>query len=51
MADQLNPKDIVTFEVLLLANMFEYAALIELLDCKGVVQKLELLDMIRMAGS
>lgn len=47
MAEKLDPKELVTFEELLIANMFEYGALIELLDQKGLVKKQEILDMIR----
>lgn len=47
MAERLDPKELVTFEELLIANMYEYAALIELLDRKGLVKKQEILDMIQ----
>src|SRR5213594_223321 len=47
MAEKLDPKELVTFEELIIANMYEYGALIELLDHKGLVKKQEILDMIQ----
>ncbi len=47
MAKQLDPKDLVTLEDLAISNMRENAALVDLLERKGVLTKQEVLDMIR----
>ena len=43
----LDPKEIVTLEELTLSNMWEVAALIEVLKKKGVMKKQDILDAIR----
>ncbi len=47
MASPLNPKDLVTLEELTISNMWEVAALIEVLEKKGVMKKQDILDAIR----
>ncbi len=47
MAQPLDPNDLVTLEELALSNMWENAALVELLERKGVLTKQEVLDMIQ----
>ncbi len=47
MAEQLDPKDLVTLEELAISNMWETAALVELLERKGILTKQEVLDMIQ----
>ncbi len=50
MAQPLDPKDLVTLEELAISNMWETAALVELvelLERKGVVTRQEVLDMIQ----
>ncbi len=49
MAQPLNPKDLVTLEELTISNMWEVAALIEVLEKKGVMTKQDILDAIREA--
>ncbi len=47
MAEKLDPKEIVTLEELALSTMWETAALVELLERKGVVTRQEVLAMIQ----
>ncbi len=47
MAKQLDPKELVTFNELLISNMFEIGALIEILDRKGIITEQEILDEIK----
>ena len=47
MAEQLDPKEIVNLEGLALSNMWEVAALIEVLEKKGLLTKQDILDAIR----
>ncbi len=47
MAEKLDPKDIVTLEELALSSMWEMAALVEVLEKKGLLTKQDLLDAIR----
>ena len=47
MAEKLDPKEVVTFEELLLSNMHEQEALINLLERKGLINKAELLEEIK----
>ncbi len=47
MAEQLDPNDLVTLDELAISNMWENAALVELLERKGILTKQEVLDMIR----
>jgi hypothetical protein len=46
-AERLDPKEIVTFEELLVSNMFEQEALVNLLERKGLITKAELLEEIK----
>jgi hypothetical protein len=43
----LTPKRLVSFEELLLSNVFTQEALINLLEAKGIVKKAELLEEIK----
>ena len=47
MAKPLDPKDLVTLEELAISTMWESAALVELLECKGVVTRQELYQPIK----
>ncbi len=47
MAEKLDPKEIVTLEELAISNMWETAALVELLERKGILTKQDVLDMIQ----
>jgi len=47
MAAKLDSKEVVTFEELLLSNMYEQEALINLLVRKGLISKKEVLEEIR----
>ena len=47
MAQFPDPKDLVTLEELTISNMWEVAALIEVLEEKGVMKKQDILDAIR----
>ena len=47
MPNPLNPKDLVTLEELTISNMWEVAALIEVLEKKGVMKRQDILDAIR----
>jgi hypothetical protein len=47
MAEKLDPKEIVTFEELLISNTMEQEALVNLLDRKGIITKTELLEEIK----
>ncbi len=47
MAEPLNHNDLVTFKELVISNMWETSALVELLERKGIVTKQEVLDMIQ----
>ncbi|MDA2910338.1 hypothetical protein MYX04_05355 [Nitrospiraceae bacterium AH_259_D15_M11_P09] len=47
MAEKLDPKEIVTLDELAISNMWENAALVELLERKGILTKQEVLDMIQ----
>jgi len=47
MASPLDPQALVTLEELTIANMWEVAALIEVLEKKGVMKKQDILDSIR----
>jgi hypothetical protein len=48
MATQLNRKEIVSFEVLLMSQVVQQEALIRLLVEKGIFTKEELLEMVRV---
>ena len=47
MAKKLDPKEMVTFDEVLMSNSIEQEALINLLEKKGVITKAELLEEIR----
>ena len=47
MAKPLDPNDLVTLEKLTIANMWEVAAIREVLEQKGLLTKPEILDAIR----
>ena len=46
MAEQLDPKELVTIEELAISSMWEVAALVEVLERKGVLTGEELYDAI-----
>ncbi len=47
MAEPLDPNDLVTLEELAITNMWENAALVELLERKGILARQDVLDMIQ----
>jgi hypothetical protein len=47
MAEKLERKEMVTFEELLMSNVIEQEALINLLERKGIITKTELLEEIK----
>ncbi len=47
MAEQLDPKDLVTLDELALSTMWETSALVELLGRKGILTPQEVLGMIQ----
>ena len=47
MAEKLDPKEVVSFEELLMSNVIEQEALVNLLERKGVITKAELLEEIK----
>lgn len=47
MAEQLDPKELVTFEKLLLSNTITQEALINLLHEKGIIKKEEVLEELK----
>ena len=47
MAEKNDPKDMVDFKELLLSNIFEQEALINILERKGILTKTELLEEIK----
>ncbi len=47
MAEPLDPKDLVTIEEMAISSMWEVAALVEVLERKGILTKQEVLDMIQ----
>ena len=47
MADKLDPKEVVTFEELLMSNMYTQEALINILVQKGLISKEEVLEEIK----
>ena len=51
MAEKLNPKETVTFEELLMSNVIEQEALINLLERKGLINKQELLEELKRLKS
>ena len=47
MAEKLNPKEVVTFEELLMSNMYEQEAIINILIRKGIITREEVLEEIK----
>ena len=47
MAELLNPKEVITFEDLLRSEVIQSDALINLLDRKGIITKMELLEEMK----
>ena len=47
MADKLDPKEVVTPEEIAISNLWEIAALMEVLERKGLCTKQEVLDMLQ----
>jgi hypothetical protein len=47
MAEKLDPKETVTIEELALSHMWEMAALLDVLERKGLITKQEVLDAIQ----
>ncbi|MEO2055331.1 MAG: hypothetical protein ABGX83_08605, partial [Nitrospira sp.] len=47
MAEKLDPKEVVSFEELLMSNVLTQEAIINLLDAKGILKKEEILTEIR----
>jgi hypothetical protein len=47
MAEKLDPKEIVSFEELLMSEVIQSDALINLLDRKGIISKRELLEEMK----
>ncbi len=47
MAEQLDPKELASFEQLLWSEIIQSEALINLLDGKGIISKQELLEEMR----
>ncbi len=46
MSNKLDPKEVVTFEELLLSNTIQQEAMFNILERKGLLSKKELLDEI-----
>jgi hypothetical protein len=47
MAEKLDPKEMVSFEEVLLSNVYTQEALINLLEAKGIIKKAELMKEIK----
>ena len=47
MAEKLDPKEIVDFKELLMSDIIQSEALINLLDKKGIISKQELLEEMK----
>ena len=47
MAEKLDSKEIVSIEEIAIANMWEIAALVEVLKTKGIITEQEILDTIQ----
>ena len=47
MADKLDPKKLVSFEELLMSEVIQSEAMINLLDEKGIINKQELLEEMK----
>jgi hypothetical protein len=48
MAAKLDPKEMVTFRNALLSEVIQFEALVNLLDRKGIIDKEELLEEIKI---
>ncbi len=46
MSEKLDPKEVVHFKELLMSNVYEQEALINLLERKGIISKAELFEEI-----
>lgn len=51
MADILDPKQLVDFKELLLSEVIQSEALINLLDKKGIISKQELLEEMKIVNA
>jgi len=51
MAEKLDPKELVSFKELLMSELIQSEALINLLDRKGIISKQELLEEIKRVQS
>ena len=51
MAEKLDPREVVSFEELLMSNVFTQEALVNLLEKKGIITKAELLEEIKRLRS
>lgn len=47
MAEKLDSKELVNFKELLISNVYEQEALINLLEKKGIITKAEILEEIK----
>jgi hypothetical protein len=47
MAKQLDPKELATFKELLLSEVIQFDALVNLLERKGIIGKAELLEEMK----
>jgi len=47
MADKLDPKELVSFKELLMSEVIQSEAIINLLDKKGIISKQELLEEMK----
>ena len=47
MAEKLDPKELVSFKELLMSEVIQSEALINLLDRKGIISKQELMEEIK----
>ena len=47
MADKIDPKEVIDFKELLMSEVMQSEALINLLDRKGVISKQELLEEMK----
>jgi glycyl-tRNA synthetase alpha subunit len=47
MAEKLDPKELVTFKELLMSEVIQSEAMINLLDRKGIISKTELMEEIK----
>ncbi len=51
MSDQLDPKELVSFKELMMSEVIQSEALINLLDKKGIVSKQELLEEMKVVNA